>query len=208
MAQTMAQHLRESGREEGAAETAQKIFLKLLQWRFDSVPETVIQRITLIRDVSRLEALIDMALNAATLEEIDSEIDDREQPSEFVAIERCLVNQHIEHSTDKEEADSVVWSMARMLYAEGFAKGYVETVERRYAQYYEQGIARHREEGAIQARQGAILELLQFRFNFVPKNVVEPLTLIRDPSRLDALIETILNAKTLEEIESEICNRE
>ena len=204
MAQTMAQHLR----EEGAAQAMQKTVLRLLQWRFDSVPETVFQRITLIRDISRLDSLHEKALNAETLEEIESEIDDREQPSEFVAVERCLVNQHIEHSTDKEEADSVVWSMARMLYAEGFAKGYVETVKRRYAQYYEQGIARHREEGAIQARQGAILELLQFRFNFVPKNAVEPLTLIRDPSRLDALIETILNAKTLEEIESEICNRE
>ena len=74
MAQTMAQHLR----EEGAAETAQRIFLKFLQSRFNSVPETVIQRITLIRDVSRLEALIDMALNAESYEEIDSEIRDRE----------------------------------------------------------------------------------------------------------------------------------
>ena len=74
VAQTMAQHLR----EEGAAQTAQRIFLKLLRSRFNSVPETVIQRITLIRDLSRLDALIDMALNAETLEEIDSEIDDRE----------------------------------------------------------------------------------------------------------------------------------
>ena len=81
VAQTMAQHLRESGREEVAAQAAQamqKTVLGVLRWRFDAVPETVIHRITLIRDLSRLGSLHDKALNAETLEEIDSEIDDRE----------------------------------------------------------------------------------------------------------------------------------
>ena len=81
VAQTMAQYLRESGREEVAAQAAQamqKTVLGVLRWRFDAVPETVTHRITLIRDLSRLGSLHDKALNAETLEEIDSEIDDRE----------------------------------------------------------------------------------------------------------------------------------
>ena len=83
MTQTMAQHLiergkaqgrelgREEGRELGAAQAKQAAVLKLLRSRFVSVPESVIDQITLIRDLSRLDSLFEESLNAETLDEIE-----------------------------------------------------------------------------------------------------------------------------------------
>ena len=86
MAQTMAQLVFERGdaqgfergREDGAAQAKQEALLKLLQSRFNAVPDTINERITVIRDISRLGSLFDKALNAETLEEIDSEFHERE----------------------------------------------------------------------------------------------------------------------------------
>ena len=66
----------EQGREEGAVQANQAALLRLLESRFNPVPVTVVNRITLTRNLSRLDSLFEKALNAETLEEIDSEIDD------------------------------------------------------------------------------------------------------------------------------------
>ena len=87
MAQTMAEHLVEQGkvqgkaegkvqgkaegRAEGRAEEKQAAVLKLLRLRFESVPESVINQISLIQSFSRLDALFEKALTARTLDEID-----------------------------------------------------------------------------------------------------------------------------------------
>ena len=80
MEQSMAEQLFErgieQGREEGAVQANQAALLRLLESRFTPVPETVVNRITLTRNLSRLDSLFEKALNAETLEEIDSEIDD------------------------------------------------------------------------------------------------------------------------------------
>ena len=75
MAQTMAEHLVEQGKvqgkAEGRAEEKQAAVLKLLRLRFESVPESVTNQISLIQSFSRLDALFEKALTARTLDEID-----------------------------------------------------------------------------------------------------------------------------------------
>lgn len=51
----------------------QEAVLKLLQFRFNPVPESVIEKITSIQSLARLDSLFDEALNAQTLNEIDLE---------------------------------------------------------------------------------------------------------------------------------------
>ncbi len=97
MAQTMAEHLiergkaqglgqgrkqgQEQGREEGATQAKQAAVLKLLRSRFNSVPESVINQITLICNLSRLDSLFEKALNAKTLDEIDFQNHDSKEPA-------------------------------------------------------------------------------------------------------------------------------
>ena len=66
------------GFQRGAVQAKQEALLKLLQSRFNAVPDTINERITVIRDIFRLGSLFDNALNAETLEEIDSEFHERE----------------------------------------------------------------------------------------------------------------------------------
>lgn len=67
MAQTMAEHLIEQGETRGK----QEVLLKLIRFRFDSVPESVTNQITLIQSLSRLDSLFERVLTAQTLDEID-----------------------------------------------------------------------------------------------------------------------------------------
>ena len=50
MAQTMAEHLIEQGIERGKTQAKQEAVLKLLRFRFDSIPESVTNQITSIRE--------------------------------------------------------------------------------------------------------------------------------------------------------------
>ena len=75
MAQTMAEYLMEQGERRGErrGETHAKreAVLKLLRFRFNTVPESVTNRITSIRSLSRLDALFEETLTAETLDDID-----------------------------------------------------------------------------------------------------------------------------------------
>ena len=71
MAQTMAEHLIEQGIEQGETRAKQETLLKLLRFRFDSVPESMTNEITLIQNLSRLDLLFEKVLAAQTLDEID-----------------------------------------------------------------------------------------------------------------------------------------
>lgn len=75
MTQTMAEHLIERGKEQGIEQgetrAKQAAILKLLRFRFDSVPESVTNQITLIRSLSRLDSLFEKVLTAQTIDEID-----------------------------------------------------------------------------------------------------------------------------------------
>ena len=67
MAKTMAEHLI----EQGETQAKQEAILKLLRFRFDSIPESVTNQITQIRSHSRLDALVENVMTAQTLDEID-----------------------------------------------------------------------------------------------------------------------------------------
>jgi hypothetical protein len=79
MAQTMAERLIEQGKaqvikqgiEQGQRRAKQETLLKLLRFRFGSVPESMTNEITLIQSLARLDSLFERVLNAQTLDEID-----------------------------------------------------------------------------------------------------------------------------------------
>ena len=91
MAQTMAEHLIEKGIElgnqlaiqlglelvieegieQGRMQAKQDNILKVLRLRFDAVPESLADEINSIRNFPRLDELLEKAVTAATLDEID-----------------------------------------------------------------------------------------------------------------------------------------
>ena len=67
MAKTMAEHLI----EQGATRAKREVLLKLLRFRFGSVPESMANEITSIQSLSRLDLLFEKALTAWAINEID-----------------------------------------------------------------------------------------------------------------------------------------
>ena len=69
----------------------------------------------------------------------------------------------------------------------------------------EQGIERGKAQGIKQgetrAKQEVILKMIRLRFDSVPESVTSQITRIRSLSRLDALVENVLTAQTLDEID-------
>ena len=61
----------EQGIEQGETRAKHEAILKLLQFRFQTVPESVAARITAIQNRSRLDSLFEKALTAESLDEID-----------------------------------------------------------------------------------------------------------------------------------------
>ena len=71
MAQTTAEFLREQGKVEGK----QDVVLKLLQLRFQDVPEVLSREIRNIHNLRRLDTLLEQAMTAQSLDEIDTQSD-------------------------------------------------------------------------------------------------------------------------------------
>ena len=71
MAQTTAEFLKEEGKEEGKVEGKQDAILKLLQIRFQNIPETLSSEIRNIHNIIHLDTLLEKAIKAQSLEEID-----------------------------------------------------------------------------------------------------------------------------------------
>ena len=75
MAQTTAEFLIEQGKaegiEQGKAEGRQDAVLKLLEFRFQNVPDTLSREISNIHNLSLLDTLLEQAMSAKSLEEID-----------------------------------------------------------------------------------------------------------------------------------------
>ena len=116
----------------------------------------------------------------------------------------ALVKEHIPHPTDKEEAERMAQTMADYVNergeARGFQRGIEQGVERGIEQGIERGTEQGIEQGTAQAKQAALLKLLQSRFYPVPENVINRITLIHNLFILDSLFESALNAETLDEI--------
>ena len=65
----------------------------------------------------------------------------------------------------------------------------------------EQGIEQGKEQGETQAKQEVVLKLMQIRFNDVPEDVSKKIASIRSISSLDLIIEEVVTAETLDEID-------
>ncbi len=74
MAQTTAEFLIEQGKAEGKAEGIQDAVLKLLQLQFQHVPETLSREIRSIHNLTRLDMLLEQAITAQSLAEIDTHL--------------------------------------------------------------------------------------------------------------------------------------
>ena len=68
----------------------------------------------------------------------------------------------------------------------------------------ERGIEQGIEQGETRAKQEVILKMIRLRFDSVPESVTSQITRIRSLSRLDALVENVLTAQTLDEIDWQI----
>ena len=73
MAQTTAEFLIEQGKAEGIAEGKQDAVLKLLHIRFQDVPEVLSREISNIHNLTRLDTLLEQAMTAQSLAEIDTQ---------------------------------------------------------------------------------------------------------------------------------------
>ncbi len=71
MAKSMADVLREQGEARGETRAKRENIIKLLQIRFDNVPETVTQKVNKIRSLSRLNSLFEKAATINTLDDFD-----------------------------------------------------------------------------------------------------------------------------------------
>ena len=71
MAQTTAEFLIEQGKVEGKTEVKQDAVLKLLQLRFQDVPEVLSREIRNIHNLSLLDTLLEQAMTAQSLDEIE-----------------------------------------------------------------------------------------------------------------------------------------
>ena len=74
MFQSMAEVTFQQGIEQGETRAKRIALLKLLQHRFQSVPETVITQIHAIRSPVHLDTLFEKVLTTASLEGIDWQI--------------------------------------------------------------------------------------------------------------------------------------
>ena len=70
MAQSIIEITKEEGETRGETRAKREDIIKLLQIRFDTVPETVTQKIDRIRSLSRLNSLFEKASTIDTLDEI------------------------------------------------------------------------------------------------------------------------------------------
>lgn len=75
MAQTTAEFLIEQGKVEGEAKGKQDAVLKLLQFKFQNVPEVLSREISNTHNLTRLDVLLEQAMTAQSLDEIDTHSD-------------------------------------------------------------------------------------------------------------------------------------
>ena len=83
----------------------------------------------------------------------------------------------------------------------GVERGIEQGIERGIEQGIERGIEQGIEQGETQAKQTAVLKLLNHRFAPLPQALITQIQAIRNTERLDALFEQVLAAETLDEIQ-------
>ena len=67
--------------------------------------------------------------------------------------------------------------------------------------FYERVMQQGIEQGAVGAKREAVLKLLAHQFGSVPQPLATHITQLRHISQLDALFESVMQAKSLEDIQ-------
>jgi hypothetical protein len=75
MGKTMAQVLEARGIEKGTIMTKQEVLIKLLNGKFSSIPQTIVEEIKSIYNINKLDMLFDCAIFAKTIEDIIIELE-------------------------------------------------------------------------------------------------------------------------------------
>jgi predicted transposase/invertase (TIGR01784 family) len=104
-----------------------------------------------------------------------------------------LLGQYVQQPSDREEVELMAQTMAEHLIEQGKAQGIQQGIE--------QGKAQGIEQGEIKAKQADVLKILRHRFYTVPESLSGEINSIRSLPRLDALLERVLTANTLDEID-------
>ena len=112
---------------------------------------------------------------------------------------REVVNQNIQHSSDREEVVNVGQSMAEHIFEQGEKQGEIRGEKRGEIRGEKRGEVR----GEKRAKQELLIKLLQSRFDRVPESATKQISSIRSASRLDGLFEDALSAKSLNELNLE-----
>ena len=112
-----------------------------------------------------------------------------------------LLGQHVQQPSDREEVELMAQTMAEHLIEQGKAQGIQQGIEQGKAQGIEQGKTQGIEQGEIKAKQADVLKILRHRFDTVPESLSGEINSIRSLPRLDALLERVLTANTLDEID-------
>lgn len=129
----------------------------------------------------------------------------------------------VDRQTPHMEVETMAQSMAEVLLERGIAQGREQGIEQGIEQGREQGIERGieqgleqglergleqgLEQGETQAKQTALLKLLQHRFEPLPQALITQIQAIQNTERLDALFEQVLDAETLDDIQWQNPNR-
>lgn len=71
MAESIIERTKNQGIEQGITRAKQEAVLRLLKIRFEDVPETIVQKITSIQSLTRLDSLFEATVTANTIDEID-----------------------------------------------------------------------------------------------------------------------------------------
>ena len=66
---------------------------------------------------------------------------------------------------------------------------------------HQQGIEQGIEQGEVRAKQESVFKLIRFRFQHLPKELIDKITAIQEISQLDTLFDAVLEAETLEEMD-------
>ncbi len=107
--------------------------------------------------------------------------------------EQAQLRQLIQTHTHDKEVENIIMTGAEALIQQGIEKGEIRGEIR--------GEKRGEKRGAIQAKREFLLKLLDIRIGDVPDTIIRKISRIRSRSRLDALLEQVATAQTLNDIE-------
>ena len=107
--------------------------------------------------------------------------------------EQTHLRQLLQTHTHDKEVENIIMTGAEALIQKSKAEGKAEGIE--------QGIQKGEKRGQIQAKREVLLKFIDLRIGGAPDTVIRKISRIRSRSRLDALLEQVATAQTLDDIQ-------